>query len=172
MAGTSFVAQPAIDEFGPSISNETLALGVVFFSFVIFGACLWVSVTYLVAPTTEPETAPAVPLPRLHVPCERDGSRLFIPACDVLFVRADGHYTQVYTATGHLFCSWPITEATKRLLPEGFLQSHRSYLVNPAHVARFERAKDKGRCFFNADDIPPAPVSRSKLKPIQDALSV
>lgn len=173
MAGTSFVAEPVLAEFGPSISNETLALGVVFFSFVIFGACLWVSVTYLVDSTPAATTPPAnAPAPRLQVPCERDGNRLFVPASDVLFVRADGHYTQVYTTTGHLFCTWPITEATKRLLPEGFLQSHRSYLVNPAHVARFERAKDKGRCFFDGDNVPPAPVSRSKLKPIQDALSV
>ncbi len=185
MAGTSFVAEPTFAEFGPSISNETMALGVVFFSFVIFGACLWVSVTYLVPPDQTPEQmrdqagtvgAPAaqpVEQPvRLQVPCERDGKKLFVPAADVLFVRADGHYTQVYTTTGHLFCSWPITEATKRLVPEGFLQSHRSYLVNPAHVARFERAKDKGRCFFAGDGVPPAPVSRSKLKPIQDALSV
>ena len=58
MAGTSFVEAPGLTEFGPSMSNETLALGVIFFSFVIFGACLWVSVTYLVAaPTPHPEEA-------------------------------------------------------------------------------------------------------------------
>jgi len=50
MARTSFVAVPSGAEFGPSMSNETLALGVIFSSFVIFGACMWVSVTYLVAP--------------------------------------------------------------------------------------------------------------------------
>jgi len=50
MAGTRFTAEPGVLEFGPALSNETLALGVIFFSFVIFGACLWVSVTYLVTP--------------------------------------------------------------------------------------------------------------------------
>jgi DNA-binding LytR/AlgR family response regulator len=85
-------------------------------------------------------------------------------------VRDDGHYTQIYTQRDRLFCVWPITEATKRLLPAGFLQTHRSYLVNPAKVSRFERTKDKGRCIFEAEELPPAPVSRSKLKAIQDAL--
>lgn len=179
MAGTRFVEEPSVTEFGPSMSNETLALGVVFFSFVMFGACLWVSVTYLVTPSGAPIPAemkdhsprPAVS-PELQIPCESDGRKVFVRASDVLFVRADGHYTQVYTEADRLFCVWPVTEASKRLQPVGFLQKHRSYLVNPRRVARFERTKDKGRCIFDGTDLPPAPVSRSKLKVIQDALAV
>lgn len=173
VANTDFVAVPSANEFGPTMSNEALALGVIFFSFVIFGACLWVSVTYLVHDPGE--TVPQVPeedeRPRLHIPCERDGDKVFVSPLDVRFLRADGHYTQVYTQQERLFCVWPITEAKKRLLPTGFLQTHRSYLVNPDHVARFERSKDKGRCVFDGDTIPPAPVSRSQLKTIQDALA-
>lgn len=178
MAGTNFVAAPDVAEFGPSMSNETLALGVIFFSFVIFGACLWVSVTYLVAPrdtelTPANESTPpeADKMVGLQVPCERDGAKVFVRSSDVLFVRADGHYTQVYTQHERLFCAWPITQASNRLLPVGFLQTHRSYLVNPSRITRFERTKDKGRCIFDGADMPPAPVSRSKLKTIQDALA-
>ena len=178
MAGTNFVQEPNVAEFGPSMSNETLALGVIFFSFVIFGACLWVSVTYLVSPSTSgfETSAPRAPLEPatatdLQIPCERDGGKVFVRSGDVLFVRADGHYTQIYTQNERLFCAWPVTEASKRLRPIGFLQTHRSYLVNPGRVARFERTKDNGRCIFDGADLPPAPVSRSKLKAIQDALA-
>ncbi|MEO0990221.1 MAG: MHYT domain-containing protein, partial [Pseudomonadota bacterium] len=176
MSGTEFVATSSGSELGPLMSNETLALGVIFFSFVIFGSCLWVSVTYLPSASTDltdPEVSPATEkaTPRLQVPCERDGGKVFLAADEVVFVRADGHYTQVYTEDERLFCVWSVTEATKRLLPCGFLQTHRSYLVNPTRVARFERTKDKGRCIFRSADIPPAPVSRSKLKAIQDALA-
>lgn len=179
MAGTRFVEAPGVTEFGPSMSNETLALGVIMFSFVIFGACLWVSVAYLEGakmeeldgvPEQEPEFTPYQP--QLQIPCERDGSKVFVSPDEVQFVRADGHYTQVYTASERLFCVWPVTEASKRLVPNGFLQTHRSYLVNPMHVTRFERTKDKGRCIFSGDDLPPAPVSRAKLKAIQEALAV
>ena len=174
MAGTKFVAVPGAVEFGHAMSNQTLALGVIFFSFIIFGACLWVSVTYLPAPKTEtvaPGPAAVDVTPRLQIPCERDGGKVFISADEVLFVRADGHYTQVYTRNDRLFCVWPVTEAAKRLVPLGFLQTHRSYLVNPARVVRFERTKDKGRCLFDGAGLPPAPVSRSKLKVIQEALA-
>ncbi len=176
MANTRFEEMPGVSEFGPVMSNEALALGVIFFSFVIFGACLWVSVTYLVVTPARPADArpapePAAVAPALQIPCEREGNKVFVAPKDVVFVRADGHYTQVYTRTERLFCVWPVTQAMKRLLPAGFLQTHRSYLVNPEHVARFERTKDKGRCLFDGDDLPPAPVSRSKLKGIQDALA-
>ncbi|SOH93333.1 MHYT domain-containing protein, NO-binding membrane sensor [Monaibacterium marinum] len=173
MSGTNFVALPNLTEFGPTMSNEVLALGVIFSSFILFGTFLWVSVTYLVASPQMQDTAPLTvdAMPRaLQIPCERDGVRVFILSTDVAFVRADGHYTQIYTEQGSLFCAWPIAEATKKLLPVGLLQTHRSYLVNLAKVSRFERAKDKGQCVFAAADIPPAPVSRSKLKLIQDAL--
>ncbi len=185
MAGTGFVEVPSANEFGPAMSNEVLALGVILSSFVLFGTFLWVSVTYLVArpqqadadhhkpalaPEPEPEPAP-IPAVELQIPCERDGAKVYVSPDDVVLVRADRHYTQVYTERDRLFCVWPITQAIKRLVPAGFLQMHRSYLVNPSKVSRFERAKDKGRCLFATDDLPPAPVSRSKLKEIQDALS-
>ena len=176
MAGTKFVAVADGTEFGPLMSNETLALGVIFFSFVMFGACLWVGVTYLPRPSpdaqasevkesTDPETR------SLQVPCEREGSKVFVSAKDVVFVRADAHYTQVYTEDERLFSAWSVTEATKRLVPLGFLQTHRSYLVNPEHVVRFERTKDSGKCVFEGSETPNVPVSRSKLKAIQDALA-
>lgn len=181
MAGTSFVAVPTGQEFGPRMSNEVLALGVILSSFVIFGIFLWVSITYLVPPAaSKPDaiadsatgTAEQIKDDPIDakIPCERDGGRVFVSSADVMLVRADGRYTQIYTKDDRLFCVWPITEATKRLLPLGFLQTHRSYLVNPAQVTRFERSKDKGRCFFDAGDLPPVPVSRSKLKETRDAL--
>jgi len=192
MSWTSFVAEPTAQEFGPRMSNEVLALGVVMSSFVIFGIFLWASITYLVP--TQPIHAAATPATgaleavsvndaqmavsvtdaqmAVKIPCERNGARVFTSSTDVRLLRADGRYTQIYTKDDRLFCVWPITEATKRLLPSGFLQTHRSYLVNPRHVKRFERSKDKGRCFFDATDLPPAPVSRSKLKETRDALDV
>ena len=180
MAGTNFVSTPTLREFGPVISNETMAIGVILSSFVIFGAFLWVGVTYLVpAPFNPDESADTVPdtsakapetIEQVRIPCEKDGTKVFIPAQDVAFVRADGHYTQVYANGERHFCVWPITEATKRLAPMGFAKVHRSYLVNLSKVVGFDREKDKGRCTFGNDSLPPVPVSRSHLRDVQAAL--
>jgi NO-binding membrane sensor protein with MHYT domain len=174
MAGTRFVVVEEITEFGPSISNEMLAIGVILSSFVIFGAFLWVSTAFL-APVHEIPIQDHDPSdqkqPQLSIPCERDGTKLLLRAEDIVFIRADGHYTQVYTNGERCFCVWPINEAEKRLVPAGFMQTHRSYLVNPNKVVRFERKKDKGLCIFDAADLPPAPVSRSKIKEVQLTLA-
>ncbi|MFW2589952.1 MHYT domain-containing protein [Sagittula sp. SSi028] len=177
MAGTQFTPVATTQEIGPLISNEVMAIGVILSSFVIFGAFLWVGSTLLVPVEPAEPAAPlsptpaAQPAPALWLPCEKDGGKVRVPASDVAFVRADGHYTQIYTAEGRFFCVWPITEATKRLRAEGFIKVHRSYLVNPAKVTRFEPGKDKGRCGFDGADLPEVPVSRSHLKDAKSAFA-
>lgn len=185
MAGTNFVAVPTLHEFGPAMSNETLAMGVILSSFVIFGAFLWMGVTFFApiasvaahdpvnAPlpkVREPETKPTPTAVR--IPCERNGVTQLVDPTQVAFVRAEGHYTNVYTNDEKHFCSWPITEAIKRLETVGFLRTHRSYLVNPTKVNHFERLKDTGVCSFAATHLPPVPVSRSHLKGVRDALGL
>lgn len=179
MAGTSFVVVDRISEFGPTISNEAMAVGVILSSFAIFSTFLWVSSAFL-APDpdqfsdfvseqiTKPQkSAEPVNEALFSIPCERDGNRVQVLVKDIAFVRADGHYTQVYTDTDRSFCAWSVTEAAKRLAPYDFMQVHRSYLINPLKVARFDRNKDNGKCFFLAKELPPAPVSRSKMKDVE-----
>ncbi|SFQ66999.1 MHYT domain-containing protein [Donghicola eburneus] len=182
MSSTNFVALERTQEIGPLISKEVMAIGVILSSFVIFGMFLWVGSTVLVpvdpnsadpvatAPVDQPtETTPASP--EIWVPCEREGAKVRVAAGEVAFVRADGHYTQIYTEDGRYYCAWPITEATKRLVPEGLMKVHRSYLVNPSKVVHFERKKDKGRCSFGPSGLPEVPVSRSHLKEAETAFS-
>lgn len=185
MAGTKFVAVPTLNEFGPAMSNETLAMGVILSSFVIFGAFLWMGVTFFVptaplaaqepilaplAKTSAPETKPT--FTPIRIPCERNGVTQLVDPAQVAFVRAEGHYTNVYTNEVKHFCSWPITEAITRLEAAGFVRTHRSYLVNPTQVHHFERLKDTGICSFAAADLPKVPVSRSHLKSVRDALGL
>ena len=174
---TRFVEVSARSEFGPLISNETLAVIVVLSSFIILCLFLWVSATFLSPHVLKPkqiddtkvlsERTKVVPQ---HIPCERDGLKVFITLRDVLAIRADGHYSQVYTEKEKYFCVWPITEVNRRLESFGFLKVHRSYIVNPARVDRFERLKDKGYCVFGTPLAPKVPVSRSKLKAAQAAI--
>ena len=164
--GTRFVKAPAFNELGPSITNEVLALVVICSSFLILGAFLWTGVTFLVPqptqmPSPNPESAAPVssgapdptPAPSLkpaagptssaasraqRIPCESNGTTLFIAPADVAFIRAEGHYTYVYKNDGvRHFCVWPITEATKRLAQYSFLTTHRSYLVNSAKAVSY-----------------------------------
>jgi len=188
IAGTGFVADSAVNDVGPSIGKEVMAMGVVLSSFVLCGAFLLTGVTFLVpshptSPEVEadrvgvaaPSQADGFDLiePRgKQIPYELKGQTLFADLDSVAAIRAEGHYTHIYTAHGVFFCAWSITEAEKRVSPRPFLKTHRSYLINPAHVTSFERLKDNGVCHFDLPGLTKVPVSRSRLKQVREILGV
>ena len=178
MWGTSFVAVATLDEVGPLIGNEIMAIGVVLTSFVLCGAFLLTGVTFLTPLPSEkkpePSGSPARELPAAatQVPYEQEGRTQFVGIDRIAAIRAEGHYTHLYTATSKLFCAWSITEAEKRLKSTPFIKTHRSYLINPAFVNGFERHKDNGVCRFNIENLDSVPVSRSRLQAVRTALGV
>ena len=180
IAGTSFVAVESSGEVGPLIGNATMAIGVALSSFVLCGAFLLSGVTFLAPPVPEdpPETpvapkadiVPAAPL--RQIPYQKEGGTRFIDPASVAAIRAEGHYTLLYTKGETLFCAWSITEAEKRLAPGAFIRPHRSYLINPDHVSGFERMKDNGICHFDVASLRKVPVSRSRLKLVRERLGL
>jgi hypothetical protein len=189
VGGTSFIAADNLKEVGPLISNETMALGVVLSSFVLCGAFLLTGVTFLTPPPVkgaapvktlapqEPleETTPAsAPVTTVHkqIPYQQEGRTFFLDTTAIVAIRAEGHYTHLYTESEKLFCAWSITEAEKRLTPAPLIKTHRSFLINPAYVTRFERLKDNGVCHLDAARLSVVPVSRSRLRIVREALGV
>lgn len=179
--GTTFVAETVSAGVGPQIGNETLAIGVVLTTFALCGAFLLTGVTFL-SPQAKKPTEPAplavelAPAPRrgqaTQIPYEREGRTLFVDLGAVAAIRAEGHYTHVYTQAGRHFCAWSITEAERRLIGTDFLKTHRSYLINPAHISGFERHKDNGVCHLDIAALQSVPVSRARLKDVRDALGI
>lgn len=185
IAGTRFQAIEFVGTLGPAMSKEVLAMGVVLSSFVLCGAFLLTGVTFL-APQTAKATPPAEPAPPpsaeppdpapallQQVPYELAGRTFFVDADAVAAVRAEGHYTYLYTRSEKLFCVWTITEAEKRLAARNFIRCHRSFLVNPAHVSSFERLKDSGLCHFDSvAHLNKVPISRSHIQSLRSALGL
>lgn len=185
MAGTNFVQVPGTSSDVTSIGNATLALIVALTAFVICGAFLLTSATFLPAVDSQnnPGVAPAnTPPPESDqtteagistIPYQKDGHTQFVQLNDVAALRAEGHYSILYAGAQRLFCQWSISDAEQRLITGSFIRCHRSYLINPSHVSRFERKKDNGICVF--EDCPglgPVPVSRSRLADVRHALGL
>lgn len=114
------------------------------------------------------------PLPdALTVPFEKEGRTQFLDRGAIAAVRAEGHYTILYSGPDKLFCPWSISEAETRLCTGHFIRAHRSYLINPAYVTEFKRTKDTGACYFDGvEALAKVPVSRSRLPQVRDALGV
>lgn len=198
MAGTGFIEVPGPDNAGARISNEVLAFGVTLAAFLISSAFLLTGVNFAEAaaavagpapspapaaapaariaqpaPETEPEATPAKQRSSFRVPFEKEGRTHFIPVEKVAAIRAEGHYTILYSGDERLFCPWSITEAEARVKDQDFIRCHRSYLVNRRHVSGFERKKDTGVCFFESiGGLDKVPVSRSRLHDVREHLGV
>lgn len=186
MHWTGFAALPGAALPVEGIGNEALALVVLASSFIIMSAFLLTGASFVTPeeapaaqrdapPAAKPDTPVADPKSGAgnRLPFERDGKIYFVAAAEVSAVRAEGHYTILYTREGRLFCPWSITEAERRLEPGALMRVHRSYLVNPAHVAGFERRKDNGLCLFDgAAHIERAPVSRAHIAGLRARLGL
>lgn len=198
MHGTVFHAAPSEVTDHILLSNEVLAIGVSVTAFILCGAFLLTGITFISPATIAHETvsenanvssnssgqsvlerASAIneaelPEPKkIRIPYERDGRSSFMTSDSVMAIRAEGHYTLIYTAKEKLFCPLSISEIAKRLNGTPFINCHRSYLINPEHVSEFERKKDNGLCYFKESSaIEKVPVSRTKLKIVQTALGL
>lgn len=194
MAGTEFEEMSNAPVPDLRMSNEVLALGVALASFVISGAFLLMSVSLLpsnfkadlvekaITDSFVSEKAtdviavnPNVPGEKnwVQIPYEKNNQTHFIKVEDIAAIRAEGHYTILYSVDEKHFCPWNISEMKKRLSGEGFLQTHRSYLVNPRHISSFERTKDNGYLLFSKfKSFEKVPVSRSKLNEIRKELDI
>lgn len=189
IGGTNFISIDAASEVGPLIGNEVMAIGVVVSSFILSGAFLLTGITFLApapsdaapeetasgdsaGPAVAVDPAAKAPPRSVQIPYQQEGRTLFMEAGGIVAIRAEGHYTALYTPTGRLFCPWSITEAEKRLSGDTFVRTHRSFLLNPDHVTRFERLKDNGLCHVDATNLEHVPVSRSRLSTVREVLGV
>ena len=86
-----------------------------------------------------------------------DGKHLLVPLSTILYLEADGSYTNVVTADARHFVSKGLRELAERLEGKGFYRSHRSYLLNLQYV-RSVGAAAKGTVTMT--DGTEAPVSR------------
>lgn len=179
MAGTGFEQLDFTESAGPALSNETLAMGVTVAAFVISGVFLLNGVSFIgaaaaVATDDKQSTSNASQASGVvPVPYEKDGRTQFLERSAIAAVRAEGHYTVLYSGAEKLFCPWSISEAEKRLASSSFVRAHRSYLINPTYVTEFKRTKDTGVCHFdNVESLSKVPVSRSRLAEVRKALGV
>jgi two-component system LytT family response regulator len=74
-------------------------------------------------------------------------SRLFVrdkrgliplPVNEIVWLKADGDYTTIYTVDKNFLVDTTLKEFTKKLNPENFLRVHRSAVVNLNHIIRIE----------------------------------
>ncbi len=107
-----------------------------------------------------------------RLPYELNNTVRFVALDDVSAIRADGHYTWLRRSETELFCPWSISKVETLVDPERFVRTHRSHLVNIAHVTGFVRDGDKAFCLIGDSDESRVPVSRTRVADIRRLLGM
>lgn len=87
---------------------------------------------------------------------------------DIIAVQAQDHYVEVTTQKGSAMVLMRLGDAVRDLEPLGGLQVHRSWWVNPAHLARTETGKSGLELVMTSGQS--IPVGRSYRKALKDVV--
>ncbi|PKU21617.1 LytTR family DNA-binding domain-containing protein [Telmatospirillum siberiense] len=117
--------------------------------------------------------APTEPSPWLvKLPLSSQGGLALMDVEDVVYLRAEGHYTRAKRRDSEAQCTLALAELAKRLPPERFLRVHRSYLVNLRHVQAVERRDDQWILVMNTKNADRVPVSRKNIDRLRHRLAI
>jgi len=105
------------------------------------------------------------------LPIEKNGNRFHIAASDVISVHANAHYTYVFNGRDDLFCPMSITEIFERLPKPAFYRTHRSYIVNMAHIGRIKRSGDAAVAELESPVRRIVPISRARVADLRQKLA-
>jgi two-component system LytT family response regulator len=64
---------------------------------------------------------------------------LFINPADILYCKAEGNYTTVFTGKKHYLCSMNLGKVEELLPKNGFIRIGRSYIINFEHITMLDR---------------------------------
>ena len=183
MAAASFLPAPADVEIvleSPALSQPLLAILVAVATFLIFGFALLAAIPEPQATAAIPpeEQGAAEPVSEaggrlVKLPVTHNKTTLLLDPEDVVCIKAEAHYTTVYTLEGGYFCALSLSTLEERLDPELFLRVHRSHIVNMRHAKSFERLNEQAVIVLGEDDAARRiPVSRGKVRQLKMALGV
>lgn len=90
------------------------------------------------------------------------GAPVSIPCREIFYIESSGHTIEVHTA-GDTVTAYERLESVLNMLPAGFSQCHKSYIVNMAQIRRFESSDI---LLKNGEQIP---VSRARYAQTKEA---
>jgi PAS domain S-box-containing protein len=110
--------------------------------------------------------------PFRKLPVDSGGAIQFLDPDRVRFFQAEGNYALAFTDAGHHLVNLSLAELERRLGDQGFVRSHRSYLVQLDHIQSFTTLDGQTYLVMDTPHGDRVPVSRRNLDPIRSALGI
>ncbi len=182
VAATFTTVEFLIEYSGPIVNPYTLAIVVSFATFLIIGFTLLTLVPDNNSNNTDDYSdvniekhSSSVNIKGMQfkkLPVLKDRKTVFIDYEKITSIKANGHYTTIYTEEKEYFCSFSLTKLLEILDPDLFLRVHRSYVINFNYAEAFERVDDHGTLVLKSEVNKFVPVSRSKVAELRRTLGI
>lgn len=108
----------------------------------------------------------------LKLPVLKKNKVILVNLDEVVHLKADGHYTKVFTQSDNYLCNLSLADLESRLDESRFVKVHRSHVINIHYAQSFEKQGDQCTIIMDTNDKLAIPVSRSKVKVIKDLLGL
>lgn len=108
----------------------------------------------------------------LKLPVLKKNKVMLVNLDEVVHLKADGHYTKVFTQSDNYLCNLSLADLESRLDASRFVKVHRSHVINIHYAQSFEKVVDQCSIIMDTNDKLAIPVSRSKVKVIKDLLGL
>lgn len=82
---------------------------------------------------------------------------------DIIYCKADGPYTRIYSPAGELLSSTHLKEFENLLAEFGFFRIHKSYLVNLTEIRKYKKSEDAHVIVSNGDRVDVSDKKKDEL---------
>ncbi|NNF96228.1 MAG: LytTR family transcriptional regulator [Halobacteria archaeon] len=106
------------------------------------------------------------------LPVYKDKQVLLIDLEAVSAIKAEGHYSTLYTDDENYLCNLSLSDLEDRINSEHFLRVHRSYIVNLQYAKAFEKVDEHCYLILDIKDGMRIPISRSNVTTIKEYLGL
>lgn len=112
--------------------------------------------------------------PRLlfKLPVSAQNKVMLLPLDDIVHLKAEGHYTCVFTRQKQYLCNLSLSDLEGRLEKETFVRIHRSHIVNIFFAKSFQKVDDQCMIVMDTPDETAVPVSRGKVNTLKAMLGL
>ena len=112
--------------------------------------------------------------PRLlfKLPVYKHNKVMLIDLDEIVHLKAEGHYTTVYTKNENYLCNHSMSDLQERLGKQKFVRVHRSHMINISFAKSFEKIEDQCSIFMDTPNETEIPVGRSKAKMLKTLLGL
>ncbi|NNJ97288.1 MAG: PAS domain-containing protein [Gammaproteobacteria bacterium] len=108
----------------------------------------------------------------LKLPVYKNNQVLLVELDNVVCIKAEGHYSTLFTEYDSFLCNLNLTDIENRLELPYFVRVHRSYIVNMQYAMSFEKIDNQCYLVLDHNDGLRVPVSRSNVSKLKVLLGL